>query len=306
MMDLNIQRLSQHIPFGVRISGINSINVHEEGVCDRIRDIFDSAGLIVFEDMEPSNQMQALVSEMFGTRQGHRPGAPVPDGEGVAGFVELEHGDICELDGEEVMSFLPWHFDQCYNKILTRGGVLRALEIVPEGGLTGFADGIQIYNAIDPVLRKEFESHNILYQSSLIFWHMKFGRPRSYSSIKARQMVINQIPLAKARRSIHPAIWQRETGEKVLHVSPMQAAGIEGMENPEGNALLEALCQEMYKTMTPYYHEWRPTDMVIWDNCRFIHSVTGHSPKWHRKMRRTIVYGDYGLGRFEHESATAS
>ena len=66
-----------------------------------------------------------------------------------------------------------------------------------------------------------------------------------------------------AVRSVHPAIWRRETGEKVLHVSPWQAAGIEGHEDPEGDAWLEELCQEMYAKMTPYHHSWKPTDMIV-------------------------------------------
>jgi taurine dioxygenase len=79
----------------------------------------------------------------------------------------------------------------------------------------------------------------------------------------------------------------------------MQAAGIEGLETAEGDALLEAMCQEIYRKMKPYFHRWSPTDMVAWDNCRFIHSVTGHSPDHVRNMRRTVIFGDYGLGRRE-------
>jgi taurine dioxygenase len=129
---------------------------------------------------------------------------------------------------------------------------------------------------------------------------MKFGRPKSYRPVKIRKVVIDQLATTGTVRSIHPAIWQRPTGEKVLHISPMQAAGIEGMETPEGDALLEVMCQEMYTRMVPYYHQWRSTDMVVWDNCRFLHSVTGHPPEYARDMRRTVIFGDYGLGRREH------
>ena len=53
--------------------------------------------------------------------------------------------------------------------------------------------------------------------------------------------------------------------------------------------------------MEPYWHQWRPNDMVIFDNWRFIHAISGNDPKHLRRMHRTTIEGDYGLGRFESE-----
>jgi taurine dioxygenase len=41
--------------------------------------------------------------------------------------------------------------------------------------------------------------------------------------------------------------------------------------------------------------------MVIWDNWRMLHSVSGMDPGFSRCMRRTTIAGDYGLGRFEDD-----
>jgi alpha-ketoglutarate-dependent taurine dioxygenase len=46
-------------------------------------------------------------------------------------------------------------------------------------------------------------------------------------------------------------------------------------------------------------HDWKPTDMVIWDNWRVLHAVEGCDPKYERRMQRTTIKGDYGLGYFE-------
>ena len=48
-----------------------------------------------------------------------------------------------------------------------------------------------------------------------------------------------------------------------------------------------------------YFHTWNATDMVIWDNWRVLHSVSGSPPESGRCMHRTTIAGDYGLGRFE-------
>ena len=39
--------------------------------------------------------------------------------------------------------------------------------------------------------------------------------------------------------------------------------------------------------------------MVIWDNHRMLHAVEGCDPTYERRMHRTTITGDYGLGRFE-------
>lgn len=300
MPNLTITPLSEELPFGARIKGVTSANVHDPETRRQINEVFTERGMILFEEMEPSNRMQADLSEVFGTLQAHAlKDVPKADDD-VPGLVGFDYEDIFEVDGKELSAFIPWHFDACYTDQLNRGGVLRALVIPPEGGLTGFADGIQLYKAIDPELRDRFETLSIIYHSHLMFMEMRFGRPKSYNPIKVRKMITDMIEATKEQpRSVHPAIWQRPTGEKVLHVSPWQAAGIEGMETPEGDALLEELIREIYAKMQPYHHSWKPTDMVIWDNWRFVHSVGGHDPQYPRKMQRTTINGDYGLGRLE-------
>ena len=103
-------------------------------------------------------------------------------------------------------------------------------------------------------------------------------------------------------RAIHPAVWTRPTGEKVLHVSNYMAQGILGQENAEGDALLEEICQtqnELGETCS-YHHKWGPTDMVIWDNTRMLHCVSGCNPQDTRLMYRTTISGDYGFGRWDN------
>ena len=102
-------------------------------------------------------------------------------------------------------------------------------------------------------------------------------------------------------RALHPAVWTRDSGEKVLHVSPWMAKGIEGRDRVDGDALLADVCDEIVAAARglSYFHRWEPTDMLIWDNWRVLHSVSGSAPEHGRCMHRTTIAGDYGLGRFE-------
>lgn len=307
MSGINVRPLSDDLPFGARIRGVTLANAGDADVRAEVNAVFDERGMIVFEDMEPTNAMQMALSAIFGEPQVYALTDVVEGSDRVdTGVVEFEYGEIFEVDGVELLSWLPWHFDACYTDKLNRGGILRAITIPPEGGLTGFADGIQLYRDIDPALRDRFENLSIIYHTHLMFLNMRFGLPKSVKPIYLRPLMTEMLAATKdAPRAVHPAIWTRKTGEKVLHVAPWQAAGIEGMLNDEGDALFQALIDEVYAKVRPYHHKWSPTDMVIWDNWRFIHSVSGNPPQYPREMQRTTIAGDYGLGRMEIAGSAA-
>ncbi len=291
--------------FGARVRGVDHAALADEKIHSQLKALFEDRGFLLFEDMEPSGPLQVKLAAVFGPIQEHAMKAlRGGDGESEPGIFVLDadpaDANIVEVDGRQLIGWTPWHYDACYSDKLYRGAVLRALEIAPEGGLTGFVDGIQLYGDISPQLRAQFEDRDIIYHPALMGPNQRFGRLLS-RSVRVKESYDAFIAsLENAPRAIHPAIWTRPTGEKVLHVSPWQAAGIEGEENAEGDALLEALCQEIYAKSTPYWHSWKPTDFLLWDNWRFIHAVSGHDPSCRRRMHRAGIAGDYGLGRWEH------
>lgn len=184
----------------------------------------------------------------------------------------------------------------------TGRGVLRPLTIPPEGGMTGFADGIELYDSLPAKLRSEIESHHVLYTLDLAFSKMRYGRPPTFREIREdSEFAIMAEAARRLPRAIHPAVRTRASGEKVLHVSPWMSVGLQGHENSEGDDLLTRVCREIHSRIHPYWHRWQPTDMLVWDNWRMLHSVSGTDPKYPRRMHRTTIKGDYGLGRFEND-----
>lgn len=307
MAKLNVRPLIEGRNFGVRISGITLEQTNDPEVRQEVNDLFERHGMIVFEDVEPSGKMQIALSDIFGPLKDH-PSKAVPrvDQDAMPGVIDMTCAPWPEgrihVDGHEVTQWLPWHFDHAYNNELNRAGVLRAIDIPPEDGLTGFVDGIELYDAISPELREKIEGHNILYRMNVIMKDFHFGAPEDYRCIAENPTADSVMEAAKdVPRSVHPAVWTRDTGEKVLHVSPWMAEGIENDETPEGNALLDAVSHDIFDRAKElsYWHHWKPTDMLIWDNWRVLHAVSGHHPQYQRRMQRTTIKGDYGLGYFE-------
>lgn len=309
----DVRPLQEGLPFGVRIGGLTRAILEDAAIRQEIDDLFIKHGMIVFEDVEQSDEMQLALSNCFGPLKEH----PVKslarvDSERLPGVITLNSkpgSGIVEIDGKQVSHWLPWHFDHCYNDELNRAGVLRSVERVDEGGITGFVDGVALYEAFPKDLLARIEGKDVLYRLATQYDHLRFGRPESYRMIEPKPMNPEfQKQAAAMARAIHPAVWTRPTGEKALHVSNYMAEGIVGMENAEGDALLEEVCQainRLGKTLS-YQHKWRPTDMVIWDNLRMLHAVSGHNPEESRLMFRTTIKGDYGHGRWEEKQAAAA
>lgn len=309
MGSLRVAHLQDDLSFGARISGVTREALRDDAIRAEINNVFERRGLIVFADVEPSSEMHVALSNVFGPLKDH-PNKAVArvDQNSMPGVIDMhtKAGDagVVEVDGKPLSSWLPWHFDHCYNNELNRAGVLRALEISPDGGLTGFADGIELYNALSPALRQQIEHKNILYKMDVVYATWRFGRPARFAELTVKPSAYKVNEVAKdTPRALHPAVWTRESGEKVLHVSPWMAQGIEGREDAEGDALLEAVCQEINAKASAYYHRWNLTDMLIWDNWRMLHCVSGIDPQHSRRMQRTTIKGDYGLGSFEHGGA---
>lgn len=307
MGSISIKPLQEGLGLGARIDGVTSELLDDPAVRQQIVDTFEEKGMIVFENVEQTGQMQVKLSNVIGPLKDH----PVKTVERVnqdqmPGVITIRtnpEAAIVEIDGQQLMTWQPWHFDHSYNNELNRAGVLRAETIAPEGGKTAFVDGIQIYNDLSPETRAALEEITVIYTLDLAYERQRFGLPKTFKQIQGKGEMMRE--LAKTfPRALHPAVWTRDDGQKVVHLSPYGARGILGNETPEGDALLAKLWEEVESVMKVYYHQWKPTDMLIWDNWRTLHQAMGCDPKYDRIMHRTTIKGDYGLGRWETEPKT--
>ena len=312
MSELTVDVIRDDIGFGARVGGVTRAACTDDAVRAELNDLFERYGLLVFTGVESNPQMQVAISTVFGPLKDHPSSATPRVGGDMLGVIEIRHepneGGVVRVDGQLLSQWLPWHFDHCYNDQLNRAGVLRAVEIPPDGGRTGFVDGIALYAAVSPAVRDRIEGEMVIYAMDVILDNLRFGRPDGFVEVAASPGALAVMEEYEHRpRAIHPAVWTRDSGEKVLHVSGWMAKGIEGREGADGDALLAAVCDEIVEAARglSYSHTWNPTDMVIWDNWRVLHSVSGSAPESGRCMHRTTIAGDYGLGRFE-EIASAS
>ena len=307
MTSVTVRPIRDDLSFGARVGGLTLQDLSDPDVRERLATAFEERGLLIFEDVDPTPQMQVAISTVFGPLKDHPSSAtPRVGGDDMVGVIEIRHdpheGGVVQVGGRRLSQWLPWHFDHCYNDQLNRAGVLRAVEIPPDGGMTGFVDGIALYDAVAPEVRSRIEGEMVIYAMDVVLDNLQFGRPEGFEEIQASPGALNVMTEYEDRpRAIHPAVWTRSSGEKVLHVSPWMAKGIEGRDDADAHQRLTEVCDAIVDAAAglSYFHRWEPTDMVIWDNWRILHSVSGSSPEHGRCMHRTTIAGDYGLGRFE-------
>jgi taurine dioxygenase len=313
MPAIKVRNLRDDLAFGSIVEGVNREALADNDVRGELNALFERRGFIVFKEVEPTAKMQVELSKVFGPLKDHPTKATPRDAasEDLAeGVIDMHYvpsddpnyvGGLVEVDGRRLARFSPWHFDHCYNNELNRAGVLRAPINAPEGGRTGFVDGIELYKKFPKEMLAKLEKMNIIYTLDVRLTKMRFG--------------VNFVPLGDAPqtkallkevaifpRAMHPAVWTRRTGEKVLHVGPWMSVGIEHHETPEGDAFLDEVAHTVNRLAagsSGYWHDWTTTDMVIWDNWRMLHAVEGCDAKYERRTLRTTIKGDYGLGYFE-------
>jgi taurine dioxygenase len=295
-MTIETSSLADH-PFGVRVRGISHESLTSAGVRGLLRSLLAEKGLIVLQEVEPDHRLQVRVAEVFGTlksypvqQRGKIGDEAVPQiGETIS---TPENCNVVEVEGKTLADWMPWHFDQCYKDRPNIARVLRCGRTVPAGGMTGFLDGIALYQKIDPEIRSQIEPCSITYTSNLALENLRFGVPAGFRIVHGRPKAANPAASAEPLQiATHRAVRTTPKGTPVLLVSPWMATGIAGRADANADALLEAVVQQILalSRSLAYFHSWQLSDMVIWDNLRMLHSAGGVDPAHTRIMYRTTV-----------------
>ena len=173
-----------------------------------------------------------------------------------------------------------WHTDKSYHAVPSLATLLHAVELPPKGGDTEFANMAMAYRALPEAKKSALAGLRAVHS-----WEASRrntgNRPATEEEKRERPPVIH--PLVRT----HP-----DSGEKVLYIG-YHTSHIEGMPEDEGRALLFELLERATQPQFVYRHEWRPGDLVMWDNRCLLHrGVANYEMDKHaRLLHRTVVRG---------------
>ena len=297
---LTTRPLSPHL--GLEVVGVDLEQEISPEAAEFIRAAWIEAGVLLFRDSGRSDEAQMRLSQLFGelepaaTADMNRPDNPYlmtlvyDPAEPGRGYTQ--HYNV---DGIDRAGWLGWHWDQSFMPTIVRGAVLRMTVPASEMGETGFIDAVEAYDRLPEDLKRRVENVEVVYEFNPDFCSGQFGFPTDIERLDMPTKGVNyDFPPV-----VHPmVIIQRETGRKVLKLSPMHARYILGMDRAESDALLTEIAAHLVDPRFAYFHSWQKNDMLVWDNWRIIHSANGVPLHCERIARRTTIMGDYEVGRY--------
>jgi taurine dioxygenase len=275
-----IEMLATGAALGAEISGVDLARPLDDATFAAIERAFDAHGVIFFRGQRITPQQQVDFTRRFGEIEfnifGERWSVPgCPEIVVVSNITEDGRPIGVRRAGEN------WHSDMCYTARPPRGTMLYALEIPDLFGLalgdTEFASAAVAWDALPEALRRKLDGRRAVFDFT--------GRKRA---LPPTQDEIDRNPPVR-----HPIVRTHpHTGRKCLYVMRDDCTGIEGIEAAEAEALIAALADHIVKPAFVYRHQWRPGDLLMWDNCTVQHrAIQDYDMPQRRLMHRTTMGG---------------
>jgi alpha-ketoglutarate-dependent taurine dioxygenase len=274
---MNIRQLTG--PIGAEATGIDLRQPISPDTRAALTRAFVAHGVLVIRDqtLTPA-QMLAAVAVFGAVFPQHNTRFAIPD----APEIHYISNQDRLADGTRYIPGEGWHTDHSNDTRPPKATVLHAVRLPDRGGDTQFADMAAAYAAL-PARQQDRIAGLIgihVYQSS-----HSVRRLMSLSDAN-KERVPNAV--------LHPIVRTHpETARKSIYINPIRIEGILGLDHKEALPLLDELLDHATAEAFQYRHEWRPGDLVIWDNRRLLHKANGdYDMEQTRYLYRVMVQGD--------------
>ena len=292
--------------FARRVKDLDLERDISEGDKSLILQAWVEAGVLVFPGLGKSNDALFRLSRCFGDLEIAPTKNLISDENPY--LLDLSHDPAksstlsdfyVEWNGEPRTGYLGWHWDMSYTPGTVRGAVLRMLETPERGGETGFIDGVDAFDRMPNALKQRLEGLEVVYLAGMAPNPICYGAGVVVKARPPERLALEGAnATSKFPPTVHPMIiTQRETGRKVLKLSPMLCAYVLGWDRASSQALFEEIAQYLLDEHYAYFHHWEVDDLVAWDNWRIIHTACGVPPEVRRRVVRSTIADEYRLGR---------
>jgi taurine dioxygenase len=253
----------------------------------RLRDALAEHAVLVARDLDLTPDRQVALTRVFGDAAVH----PIESIrlDGVPEVIDLHvkpPKSLADEDSganEQVVGHIPWHSDLTYTAEPSRGALLYAVDVPPEGGDTGYIDTVRVYDALPDEIKERIRDLQVVHSFD------ELGEQERRALSQGRDGA-GAGPDFDA--VVHPMVHcHPPTGRLALNISPLFARTVLGMSDEDSHELLAELESFATQDRFTYYHRWQAGDLVMWDNWRTMHTATGHKRRYGRRMLRTTISG---------------
>jgi taurine dioxygenase len=265
--------------FGATVQGLDLARPLEAENLARLHEVFNRHSLLVFRDQQLTPAEQIAFTRRFGDIEIH-----VQSNYHLKGFPEIFVISNLIEDGRLIGGVdcaLTWHSDSSYMKIPSLGSMLYALEVPPAGADTSFVCTYASHDELPAALKSQIA-----------------GRKAVHSYLRLQQKQFPERPLTAEQRQrapdvAHPiAPLHPVTGRRSLFLGGDVIAGVEGLPQDEGIAVMREILEFATRPDYVYRHTWNVGDLVFWDNRCTLHQGSRYDKVNHRRrMHRSTLAG---------------
>ena len=249
-------------PLGARVQGLDVRQVSDVQM-QALNRLFSQHHVLVFPGQDLTPDEQIAFASRWGELVAH-PYASMPD---YPNIIELKNR------GKKKDVNQHWHSDMTFNPEPPKLTMLYALEAPEYGGETAFSNQVLAYEELSPGLKAVLDNTRAL--------HTAEGLATLYGEDSSQ-----------APRAEHPVVRTHdESGLRALYVCRAFTRQFVGWSRTDSKALLEHLFEHSIRPEYQARHQWRPGDLVMWDNrCLLHYAVHDHGDE-PRLIHRLQVVG---------------
>ena len=282
--------------FGAELEGLDLARLDETMVNEAIAAFHEGGGLLLTREQDHTAPADLLgFVSRFGTPEGNEKYDPA--------FLVPHYPDILRIgntrkNGMHTALFIQadpppllWHMDDSFRHPQPAGSCLFCVRTPPEGGETGFAGMTAAYEGLPDDVKARIDSIRTVHSYNHLNELLRKKNPHRPPLSEA---LLEQFPpIVRPLVARHPA-----TNRKSLYLPLCHIESVEGLENSEGDALLNGLQEHATREEYTYMHRWRPGDLVVWDNRCTLHAPTPFDDTRYERLMYRLTFGGRQIAGF--------
>ena len=276
-MGCTIALLSEHT--GAEVRGIDLTEPVDEAVQAGLNRAFVEHSVLVFRDQHLAPQQLLEAVGLFGEPfPQHNSRFALPE----CPLVHYISNQDFYPDGRRYIPGEGYHTDHSNAARPPKATILHAVSLPDRGGDTQYVDMRLAYDELPQQTKRRLDELKAIH----VYQSRHSARKLMELGSESRSRVPDAVTHPIVRT--HP-----ESGRKAIYINPIRTEGIVGIPEEEAQALLADLLEHATQPQYQYRHQWRPGDLVMWDNRSLLHKANGdYDMKQLRYLYRIMLQGD--------------
>lgn len=250
-----------HNRFGIEIHDVDLSQITAESGYPSIREAFETHSVLLFRNQDLDDARHIAFGELFGPIEDRSRGANGPQPRISMVTNIREDNTVASETDSQVLNLKAnqlWHTDSTFLPVPALANVITARVVTSTGGETELVSTRIAWQDMPPDLKTRARD--------AVLWHRC-----SHSRAKISEVLAAEEMFSSWEDQAWRAVWPNPVnGEEALYVAS-HAFAVEGMENGEGQELIDALMAWATQDEYVYSHRWRVGDVLVWDERATLH-----------------------------------